>query len=219
MQFVTALIEHIASENRIFIEQHEISGGGRAPRTVRVIRGGKPAGDEEYYVLVVNCRGDDLVKERIREEHQNLADSDYVQIIGIRDVRPTFTRAEIPKLEAGLGQFIDPSLIPVQFVLSIMEVEAWFLQEASHFSRLNPSIDLHVMRGALGFDPENEDMSLRETPKRDIDDCYRLVGLSYIGANPSTTINALDMSIMQLQMPARIPYLRSLVDSISNFLN
>ncbi|OWK45365.1 hypothetical protein FRUB_01696 [Fimbriiglobus ruber] len=50
-------------------------------------------------MLIVDCGGDHQVKSRILEEHENLTKTSYQKIVGIRDVRPDFTSADIPRLE------------------------------------------------------------------------------------------------------------------------
>src|SRR5882672_6938856 len=88
MVYVERLIEEIAGQNKVLLEHIEIRGGRKVPRTMRTMRASKPATDQEYYVLLVDCGGDDLVKTRIIEEHQNLTNKGYAKIIGLRDVRP-----------------------------------------------------------------------------------------------------------------------------------
>jgi len=77
-----------------------------------------------WYSVQINLR-----KSR---EYDNLSKKDYSLIIGLRDVHP-ISRADIGKLEAGLPRFVKTKPIPVEFILSVMEVEAWFLAEHSHF--------------------------------------------------------------------------------------
>jgi hypothetical protein len=86
--------------------------------------------------------------------------------------------SEIPKLELGLKTRIKTSLIPVEFILEIMEIEAWFLAETSHFPRIDAAITIPVISARLGFNPE-ADMSLRPNPCDDLDNCSRIGGKRY----------------------------------------
>lgn len=67
--FVQRLISEVAGANNVVIEHSKIRGGGRAARCISVVKAAKPVTDEKYYVLVVDCGGDALVKTRIQEEH------------------------------------------------------------------------------------------------------------------------------------------------------
>ena len=89
--FVYKLIEEIAPRNNVRIEHREIRGGKRVRRTMRRVTAASPDTGQEYFVLIIDCGGDSLVKTRILEEHENLTRKGYSRIIGIRDVRPAFT--------------------------------------------------------------------------------------------------------------------------------
>jgi len=182
------------------------------------IRAVKPATDEKYHLLIVDCGGDDLVKSRIQEEHESLTRSGTSLVIGVRDVRPTFTRADIPKLELGLQKYVRTSLIPVVFILAVMEVEAWFLAEATHFERLSASFASIDIPAALGFDPATDDLTMRDYPAKDLDDLYRLGGLTYEKRNANLTVDALDFARIYLETSLRFSHLQRLVQSIENFL-
>ena len=156
--FVEKLINEIAGKNNVLIDHKKIIGGSKVRRRILTVKAANPDASKKYYILLIDCGGDEQVKSRIIEEHRALTNKGYSKIIGIRDVRPNFTYAEIPKLEASLPKYIKTSLCPVRFILQIMEIEAWFLAETTHFSKISPSITLDTIKSALGFDPENEDM-------------------------------------------------------------
>lgn len=60
--FVQRLISEVAGANNIVIEHSQIRGGRKAPRCISVVKAGKQVTHEKYYVLVVDCGGDALVK-------------------------------------------------------------------------------------------------------------------------------------------------------------
>lgn len=217
--FVQRLISEIAGSHNIIIEQQRIRGGKKAKRSISVTKAASKVNDEKYYVLVMDCGGDDLVKSRILEEHLNFSNSGYQKIIGIRDVRPKFSLNEIPRLEISLRKYVKTSLIPVEFILSVMEIEAWFLAESQHFPKVHPSITLESIKLNLGFDPENNDMSLRPTPTADLQSAYLLSGEKYETVNDiARTINSLDFACVYLELKEKIPYLKRLCASIDAFL-
>src|SRR5437763_589689 len=88
--FIEKLIEEIAGANQVLIEHREIRGGGVARRTLGLVRAARPDTGQKFFVLIVDCGGDRLVKTRILEEHENLTKAGYSAIIGLRDVRPDF---------------------------------------------------------------------------------------------------------------------------------
>ncbi len=215
--FVEKLIEELAGQNKVLIEQIRIRGGSNAPRTTRTIRAAKPNTGQRYYVLLFDCGGDETVKTRILEEHENLTQSGYSRIIGIRDVRPNFTYADIPKLERGLPTYIRTSLIPVTFILSVMEIEAWFLAEATHYPKIDPTISTAAIKTQLGFDPETDDMERRTHPTDDLNRCYALGGKSY-QKGTRTTVDALDYALVYMHLTDKFSYLKQLISLIDTFL-
>jgi hypothetical protein len=216
--FVEKLIEEIAGEAHVLIEHREIRGGTSRRRTFAQVRASKPNTGQKYFVMIVDCGGDHLVKTRILEEHDNLTKAGYAKVIGLRDVRPSFTRADIPRLEVGLRTYIKTSLIPVEIFLAILEIEAWFLAEATHFPKIDPAITVAAIRATLGFDPENDDMEQRLTPADDMNDCYAIGGKAYVKANAQATVDALEYSEIYILHVDKFLYLKKLCQSIESFL-
>ena len=155
-----------------------------------------PSTGQEHFVLIFNCGNDELVKSRMVEEYTNLAGAGYSKLICIRDVYPKFKYAEIGKLEMGLPIWVRTKPILVDFILSIMEVEAWFLAEHTHFTQIDPALTVAAIIARLNFDPANDDMQLRPAPADDLHDCYALVSKAYEKATAIETIKALDYTYM-----------------------
>lgn len=216
--FAEALVTQIAGSNRVRIERAKIVGGRTVPRQMRIIQGAGIENGQQYYVLLVDCGGDKAVKSRVMEEHDSLSKNGYEKIIAIRDVRPDFTIDSLPLLEAGLPKYIKTSLIPVRFVLAVLEIEAWFLSEYKHLSAIDSLITPDAVLERLRFDPRVEDMSQRSTPADDLDQCYQIAGKRYRKSAASTTIGALDYEHLYMVIAQRNQYLQKLVDEIDQFL-
>ncbi len=217
--FVEKLIEEIAGENRVFIESKRIRGGKTTSRSIKEIKAARTDPRQEYYVLIYDCGGDEQVKTRIMEEQSNLTIAGYSRLIGLRDVRPNFTHADIPKLETYLPKYIKTSLVPVTFILAIMEIEAWFLAETTHFPRIDPAITMDAIRTNLGFDPENDNLEMRFHPASDLQACYVLGGKTYEKNNAKMTVDALDFACVYIELRRKIPYLDRLITEMDDFLS
>jgi hypothetical protein len=179
----------------------------------------KPDTGQQYYVLIFDCGGDHLVKPRIIEEHENLTRKGYQKIVGMRDVRPEYTHATIGDLQTMLPKYIKTKLIPVEFILAILEIEAWFLAEATHFPKIDPAITVDAIRAALGFDPENDDMQQRATPAVDLHNCYAMAGKAYDKNNAQLTVDALDFLLVYIELVNKLPPLKRLVTIVEEFLS
>ena len=218
MLFVEQLVTAIAGAHKVVVEQHQIKGGVRVPRSVVVVKAAAADQGQEFYVLIVDCCGDHQVKTRLLEEHENLTKAGYEKIICIRDVRPTFTREQIPQLEMGLRKYVKGSLAPVDFVLSTMEVEAWFIAEFNHFSKIDASITVEKVYKLLGFHPENDDPSLRDEPADDLRKCYALGGKTYEKSEAIRTVQSLDYAYVYTGLKDRISAIKRISDHVDAFL-
>ncbi len=216
--FMEKLIEEIVGKKNVSIVQREIRGGSTCKRSMRTIKAVQPETGQNYYVLIYDCGGDDSVKTRILEEHENLTRCDYLRIIGLRDVRGKLTYADIPGLEASLPLYIRTSLIPVDFILAIMEIEAWFLAETTHYQKIAPAITVAAIKATLGFDPENDDLEQRSTPADDLNNCYMIGGEKYSKHRAQDTVDVLDFTLIYMQFPEKFRYVGQLMSSIEAFL-
>jgi hypothetical protein len=216
--FMAKLVEEVAGKNNVLIEHREIRGGSTTKRTMRRIKAARPGTGQEYFVLIYDCGGDETVKKRILEEHQNLTKEGYSSIIGLRDVRPKFTHADIPKLEANLPKYVKTSLIPVVFVLAIMEIEAWFLAEATHYQKIDAAITVAAIKATLGFDPESDDMEQRLAPADDLNKCYAIGGKNYVKHRAQDTVDALDYALIYVRLREKFRYVERLMGALETFL-
>lgn len=216
LNFVHKLVVELAGRNKVSVEARQILGGATVPRQMILLHASGDDDQRSFYVLIYDCGGDHQVKTRIMEEHSGLTAQGYSHIVGVRDVRPSFTLGEIPQLEQGLSSYISLDLAPVTFILSVLEIEAWFLAECSHFQRIESTISVERISQTLGFDPACDDLSNRQTPALDLDACYRLGGQSYQKGG-LRTIEALDFAEIFVGLPARIPHLARLVNVLDVF--
>lgn len=215
--FIEKLVVEIAGINNVVIEKNRISGGSNVPKTIIQLEAKKNITNEKYYVLIVDCGGDHQVKARINEEHENLTKAGYQKILGIRDVRPDYSLPEIPKLEEGLRKYIKTKLIPVDFILAVMEIESWFLAEHNHFKEIDSSLTTEKILHSLGFNPELDDLTTRQEPRSDMEKIYGLAGKIY--TKPAKdTINVLDYARIYTDLPARFEHLEKLMQNIDDFL-
>lgn len=218
MLFIERLITEIAGAHKVVVEQRQIRGGKTVPRQVAIVKISSADENIGYYVLIVDCGGDHQVKTRMLEEHEGLTKEGYEQIICIRDVRPDFTREEIPQLERGLKMYVKGSLAPVDFILSTMELEAWFLADFSHFEKIDPQISTEEIEKLINFHPERDDPTLRDEPANDLRKCYALGGKTYEKSEAKRTIDSLDFLYMYTDMKDRVHAIKKISDHIDSFL-
>lgn len=215
--FVERLLVEIAGAKNIRIEQRQILGGAKSPRQVLVVKAMIEEPSQNFYALIFDCGGDGQVKTRIHEEHARLTSTGYSVIIGLRDVRP-IALSDLGKLEIGLRTGVKTSLAPVKFILSIMEIEAWFLAEVEHFSKIDSRITLESVKSVLGLDPSTDSLESVPQPADDLHRCYQVGGKAYSKKNSDRTIAVLDYTSVYIDLARRVPYLRQLIAELDGFL-
>lgn len=218
LKFIEKLVREIADRKDIAIKQQRIIGGTTRAKQYITLHADTPSKGCTHYLLLIDSKGDAAVAQRIREEHESLTAAGYERLIGLRDVRPDFDRKDIAQLRTGLKYGIKTKLAPVEFFLAIMEIEAWFLAEDTHFSRVHADITPERIESILGFNPRTDDMSLRDNPAQDLIDCYALEGVQY-DKGGEFTVPLLDMVHMYAETAPRVQDLQGLIASLEDFLS
>jgi len=219
--FVEKLVLSLCGDANIGISVERVSGGRRRePRRVVEITGTSEPEGHEFFVLIVDCGQDERVKSDIVERHNNLVVAGYKHIVGVRDVLP-HSRDEIEQIRKGFNFRLPNGPLKPALILAIMEVEAWFLAEHSHFPQIHADLTIERIKKEFNFDPETDDMQLRNKPSKDLEDIYFLEIINYhkTRKHVERTVNSLDFSIVQNEVAARIGDLGNLVRIIQTFFD
>lgn len=218
--FISRLFVELAGEKKVSIECQKARKTRNGNRSFRVIKAASTDTDKRYYVLIRDCSSDSTVKTDIIDSITDLTRKNYEKILGLRDVFPSFTRSDIPELERRMAFGVPTRFIPVHILLAVMECEAWFLAETTHYEKIDPSITLEQVKTLLSFDPSRDNVENRNNPADDLNRIYHLAGRAYIKDEDriSRTINALDYELIYLDLRSRIPRLGELITEIDAFL-
>lgn len=219
--FLESLLKEIFGKNNVVIETKNIRGGRRIPISITTIRTPLNYTNIGYYILIYDCGGDNAIRSYIQEQRNSLLNAGYLKIIGVRDVFPNFNRSEINKLRYGLYFKLPQRLLPTKFILSIMEIEAWFLAEEKHFQNIDSKLTNDFIKNNYLFEPSKYDTELRDEPASDLHNIYRLAGKSYKKEKVQIerTINSLDYDNLYVNVGVRIKALNELITEINSFFN
>lgn len=218
--FVERLIREVAGTGKIIVESTKAWGGRKVRRKSIRLRKQTPSEDSSYYAIICDCGTDSRVGSDVRDNYDRLVQEGYVGIVGIRDVYP-FARSDIPKLHQGLYYRVKTKPIAPLFVLAVMEIEAWFLAEYSHFGKIHPGLTLERIIATHGFDPSTENAELRDHPAQDLANIYQIERITYQKSKDHVerTVDSLDYSILYLEVSQRMHWLGVLADAIDEFLS
>ncbi|WP_103668713.1 DUF4276 domain-containing protein [Pseudanabaena sp. BC1403] len=218
--FIHKLIREIANEKNLQIVLIKASGGARSTRGYTVVADSGNAADKNFYIRIVNSGTDNRVSSDIRDSYEGLMNEGFSVIIGVRDVYPLLL-SDLPKLRTGLCYQLKTKPVSVDFVLGVMEIEAWFLAEHTHFPRIHPKLAASRIAAMHGFDPSVDDMQLRTHPALDLHNAYSLEGLAYkkTGSQIQRTVEALDYANMYLEHKAKFPDFAVFIRVIDQFFS
>nr|VFK29820.1 MAG: hypothetical protein BECKMB1821I_GA0114274_101215 [Candidatus Kentron sp. MB]VFK74957.1 MAG: hypothetical protein BECKMB1821H_GA0114242_101315 [Candidatus Kentron sp. MB] len=216
--FAEKLVLFLGGDANVAVRVERAEGGKRRESRIVEIIGTKGAEKHEFFVLIVDCGQDERVKSDIRERYNNLAKAGYQHIVGIRDLLP-HRREDVERVRQGFKFGLPDGPIKPTLILAIMEFEAWFLAEYSHFSRIHKDITIERIRQELGFDPTHADIQLRDRPAKDLEDIYFLEAIPYhkTGEQVKQTVDSLDFSLIQNHVATRIADLGKLIRLIEAF--
>lgn len=219
--FLESLLLEIFSTKNIAIEINKMKGGSNIPIKISNIKSTNITDETKYFVLIYNCGGDSNVKSYILERREHLIKANYSKIVGFRDIYPDFTRDEIHKLQYGLKKYVPQKDIKIEFILSIMEIESWFIAEYTHFLKIDNSLTAKKIETDFGFNLEEYNTELIDAPTEKLNEIYKTVGKEYNKTVESIdrTVNSLDYSNVYLEVRQKINSLNELIESFEEIFN
>ena len=170
----------------------------------------------DFLVLIVDCSNDEQVMTQIREQYPSLVASGYTAIIGLRDVYP-FTHADIPAIQAGMSQRLPNGAVIPEMHLAIMEVEAWFLAESTHFSRVHQSLSVPFIVTS-GIDVVATNGDAWGHPAGVLHSIYRLAGMSYMNPKGQKSKRRVQRTLRALSFDELYVTVRGAVPSFDAFV-
>ncbi|NPD47599.1 DUF4276 family protein [Lentimicrobium sp. S6] len=220
-EFVKKLLAEVFGEKDIMFEIKAIMGSPKTKITLTSIESPIIDGEKRYYILIYNCGGDSSIKSYILDQRNGLIKSGYSKIIGLRDVYPDVERQNTHRLLTGLNYKLPQKDIPISFVLSIMEIESWFIAEENHFQNIDAGLTPVFIETHFGFNPSTYNTELIDEPAKMLNDVYQLVGKSYRKKNASITrtINAMDYHNIYFNTHNRISSIGQLIGEIEEIFH
>ncbi|MBD2133589.1 MAG: DUF4276 family protein [Sphaerospermopsis kisseleviana] len=213
--FVKKLLTEIAGKLHISIEIKSREKSNSA----QVIMKDPVTSATKFYVLIYNSCRDESVVSDMRDQYNFLTTAGYERVIGLRDVYP-IPIAEKFKLQRGLNYSLPKGSIPVNIVLAVMEIEAWFLAEYNHFIKIDSSLTPDRIEELFGFNPQTDDMEARLKPSDDIKQIYNHVGKGYNKSEKQLNRLAanLDYEFIYIKLVNCVPSLGEFIRYIDNFI-
>lgn len=173
--FIERLVEEVAGWGQVRIHLARQHGG-----VLNIIKTtGAPEDAAILTIMLVNCCGDGSVKSFILERKSRLIQQGYTYVLGLQDLYPK-TLENLEKFKIGISTGLDDPNIKIEICIAVAEVESWFLNEASHFIKMNQSLTGDFIQTHVGFHPVDDcaETTVRH-PARLLHDIYALIGEQY----------------------------------------
>lgn len=232
LAFIEKLLREVAGRKNIVIRSVKLVGGSQSsPRITQILAIPSPALEKaaSYEALIYVSGADNRIVSDILERHKGLEQQNFTKIVGLRDLRGKqndrfLTHNDLPNLERAF-KVAERRCLPlyVKIVVAVMEIEAWFLAETNHYecidSRLTQAKILANI-SKIGFNPYQDNLTLRLEPAEDLAEIYQLVGKNYSKKRRGRerTTNCLDYANVYLGLVQKITQLNELITEIDEFL-
>ncbi len=215
LKFVEKLLKEILSENQYAIQTREMRGTKDFIK-INVLNQGVLSDSIKCFVLITDCGSDSTVKSYILEQRQSLINNGYSTIIGLIDLYPK-NKTDLFHYRYGLNFKVPQLPIPISFVISIMEIEAWFISEYSHFEKIDSRLTPEFIRNELSIDITSLVTEDILHPAQLLNDIYQLVSKGYAkrAKQIQKTVDNLDYAEIYFSMPSKIESLNEFVELIN----
>ena len=213
--FVNKLLREIAGTINISIEIQSQEGR----KFVEVIMKDIETSATKFFVLIYNSGSDIRVASDMKKQYKKLTESGYERIIGLRDIYP-ISIIQKSKLQSELENVLPKGSIPINIVIAVMEVEAWFLAEYNHFLKIDPRLTPEQIQAMFGFNPQTDDMEQRPHPTKDMELIYNYTGKGYNKNEKQLNRFAsnLDYEFIYMHLINSVPSLGEFVGYIDKFM-
>lgn len=214
--FFQRFITEMAGSNNVSLSLQSFSSN----RIISLVGASSEPAATKYFVLIYDCQCDKKVKSTILANRESLIKSGFSQVLGLFDLYPT-DLSELPKVKLGLYKYVPTAGIDIKLHLAIAEVEAWFLQDASHYVKIHPLLSNEKVVEASGFDPLVDSAEVLAAPAKVLKSIYQSVGYGYDKSrrHVQRTVDSLDFDSMCIQAAPLIPSFAALCSDVEEFLS
>ena len=216
LHFVQRLIEEIAGYGLIDFELKILRAG-----TIHDLRsmGAKPE-VAEMNIMIVDCGGDGSVKSAILERADLLASKGYSEIIGLLDLFPKSLDV-LEKYEQGLAKDLDGKAIGIRIFVAVKEVEAWFIDEFTHFTKVCETLTPGRVFDLCGYNPQTGCAEVDVNhPAALIKMVYKAVGSNYRKREADTfrMLSNIDFGEIYLSVREKSKSLSQFIEGVEGFM-
>jgi hypothetical protein len=214
--FVQKMLEELAGHKHVSFEIHRRSNllqlRGRPTNAT-------DSSEVRYQVLIYDCEGDEQVKSVALEQRESLIKAGYTLILGLRDLHPQ-TLADLPKVKSKLQYMVPTKPIRMRILLAVAEVEAWFVQDITHFERIDSALTEQAVFNITGLNLRTTTAESIARPADLLHSIYQTAGKAYRKKRKSVerTVSVLDCTYLYCTASALLPHFVELLQEFERFI-
>lgn len=216
--FIKKLIEEIASVKKVNVKLSTARGGEKSVRVQNDIF--IEIEPKKYFVQIVDSGNENSVMSDVLENVKRLKESDFVKVLGLRDLFPK-TLEELPKMKSANERLVKNLELEAKVMITVREIETWFLKEYTHFEKIDTRLTLDYIR-SLGYDLENDDLEENENyhaPTEIMRQIYKSLNKEYSKKKNRVEylVEKLDYEKIYLELYIKLKSLNELLKELNSF--
>ena len=217
--FLERLLKEYLGYINITIDTYKLSG-----TNLREIRATQCISDSKYYIQIFDVEGDGNVAGAMRDRCEKMLQKGFSRLFGLRDVHPK-RKSDIPRLYENFHNIIDNVVCSNKctLLLSVMQIEAWFLSDKNVFKSLDHSLTSTYIKQKTQIDLDSINPENYYKPATCINKIFGIIGSKY-KKNESQIhriVHNLDYEYLALSDESlnKIPSFKNLLEELNKALN
>jgi len=213
--FLQRFIEHVGGAKKI---QFDLASVPTNPVLAKLVSRDPNLPAPRYFVLLYNCQNDDRVKSEILAQRESLTKAGYDLILGVRDLYPQ-PLSNLASVKLNLKTRVPTAGVPIHILLAVSEIEAWFLQDETHYQKVDARLDVSTFKLHFDFDPSVDSAENIPQPANLLHQIYSTVGKAYrkSKSHVERTVDVLDYDRLYLEKTGQLPHLAELIGHLNAF--
>lgn len=173
--FVSRLLtEYLPVQTGLQIDHRRVIGEGMYSYRLS----GTPPDMADFHVLLVDCANDERVLSYAVDQLPYLRNAGYESLTLLRDLFPS-TLAALPKIRQVAADELADAQISAGLYIAVMEIEAWFLADASHLAQIDPLLTVEYVLIQTGIDLNVASVEGIAHPSASLNTIMQLCGRGY----------------------------------------
>lgn len=172
----------------------------------------------KYSVLLYDCQNDDRVRSEVLDQRESLTRAGYSLILGLRDLYPA-PLSDLNMVAMRIRTRVPTIGVRTYILLAVAEIEAWFIQDETHFARIDSALNVDTFSAKFGFNPRTQSAETVAHPSKLLHQIYSSVGKAYrkTRIHVERTVQVLDYAALCFTQVQKLPHLRILIAYLDGF--